>query len=113
MLTSEEEALQYIYAYEKDVVEAGSLTVVEVETIENEEDEPKGLYLLGENGLGCWMRTKGIEKCSGALVWVKNKFKGSTPIHQHSNTPTRFYPQTLIVSLRVENFGEAIPLNAK
>ena len=45
---SEEEALEYIYAYESDVIEAGSLTVVEVETIENEEDEPKGLYMLGE-----------------------------------------------------------------
>ena len=45
---SEEEALTYIFAYESDLVEKGTLKVMDSEQMENEDDEPKGLYALGE-----------------------------------------------------------------
>lgn len=45
---TEEEALTYIYTYEADMVEENSLQIIEIESLENEEDEPKGLYMLGE-----------------------------------------------------------------
>lgn len=45
---SEEEALEYIFAYEADFVEKGTLKVMDSEQMENEDDEPKGLYALGQ-----------------------------------------------------------------
>lgn len=45
---TEEEALGYIYTYESDLVEKGTLKIMDSEQMENEDDEPKGLYALGE-----------------------------------------------------------------
>jgi len=45
---SEEEALTYVLGYESDIIEKGTLKIVDSEQLENEDDEPKGLYALGE-----------------------------------------------------------------
>lgn len=45
---SPEEALTYVFAYESDLVIEGSLKIVDSEQMDNEDDEPKGLYALGE-----------------------------------------------------------------